>query len=60
MGLGLAISYGILNAHDGSIEFCSEEGKGTKFTLKIPMSLGAAHSTDENVRTADSPLVRST
>jgi two-component system NtrC family sensor kinase len=40
-GLGLAISYGILKAHDGSIEFSSEEGKGTEFTLKIPLSLGA-------------------
>jgi two-component system, NtrC family, sensor kinase len=39
-GLGLAISYGILKAHDGSIEFSSEEGKGTEFTLKIPLSLG--------------------
>lgn len=40
-GLGLAISYGILKAHDGSIEFSSEEGSGTEFTLKIPLSLGA-------------------
>ena len=41
-GLGLAISYGILKAHDGSIELVSEEGKGTEFTLKIPLSLGAS------------------
>jgi two-component system NtrC family sensor kinase len=38
-GLGLAISYGIVKAHRGSIEFSSEEGKGTKFTLRIPASL---------------------
>jgi len=38
-GLGLAISYGIVKAHQGSIEFSSEEGKGTEFVLKIPTSL---------------------
>jgi two-component system NtrC family sensor kinase len=38
-GLGLAISYGIVKAHQGSIEFSSEEGKGTEFTVKIPTSL---------------------
>lgn len=38
-GLGLAISYGIIKAHNGSIEFSSEDGKGTEFTLRIPASL---------------------
>lgn len=38
-GLGLAISYGIVKAHRGSIEFSSEEGKGTEFILRIPASL---------------------
>jgi two-component system NtrC family sensor kinase len=38
-GLGLAISYGIVKAHRGSIEFSSEEGRGTEFTVKIPTSL---------------------
>ena len=38
-GLGLAISYGIVKAHHGSIEFSSEEGKGTEFVVKIPTSL---------------------
>jgi two-component system NtrC family sensor kinase len=35
-GLGLAISYGIVKAHQGSIEFTSEPGQGTEFVLKIP------------------------
>jgi two-component system NtrC family sensor kinase len=43
-GLGLAISYGIVKAHRGSIEFSSEEGKGTVFVLKIPTSLQAEAS----------------
>ncbi len=40
-GLGLAISYGIVKAHQGSIEFSSEPGKGTAFVLKIPTGLRA-------------------
>ena len=40
-GLGLAISYGIVKAHQGSIEFSSEPGKGTEFMLRIPMELRA-------------------
>ena len=38
-GLGLAISYGIVKAHNGSIDFSSEPGKGTEFVLKIPTGL---------------------
>jgi two-component system NtrC family sensor kinase len=38
-GLGLAISYGIVKAHNGSIEFSSEPGQGTEFVLKIPTGL---------------------
>ncbi len=37
-GLGLAISYGIMRAHQGSMEFSSKAGEGTEFTLKIPVS----------------------
>jgi two-component system NtrC family sensor kinase len=48
-GLGLAISYGILKAHNGSIDFSSEEGKGTEFTLKIPLSLGSVAAPAETV-----------
>lgn len=40
-GLGLAISYGIVKAHQGSIEFSSEPGKGTEFMLRIPTELRA-------------------
>lgn len=39
-GLGLAISYGIVKAHNGSIECSSVEGEGTEFTVKIPISAG--------------------
>ncbi len=37
-GLGLAISYGIIKAHKGTISVESEVGKGTTFTVKIPVA----------------------
>lgn len=36
-GLGLAVSYGIIERHHGQIEVQSEEGKGTTFTVKLPL-----------------------
>jgi two-component system NtrC family sensor kinase len=36
-GLGLAVSYGIIQQHGGSIEVESEEGKGTKFIIALPV-----------------------
>ena len=35
-GLGLAVSYGIIDRHRGQIEVQSEEGKGTTFIIKLP------------------------
>lgn len=37
MGLGLSICYGIIKDHDGSIEVSSEKGKGTTFTVRLPI-----------------------
>ena len=37
-GLGLAISYGIMRAHQGSMEFSTQAGEGTEFILKIPIT----------------------
>ncbi len=36
-GLGLAISYSIIQKHQGSIEVQSQVGKGSTFTVKIPV-----------------------
>ena len=39
MGLGLSLSYKIIEKHRGKIEVESEEGKGTEFTIKLPLSV---------------------
>lgn len=36
-GLGLSVSYGIIQDHNGRIEVESQVGKGTTFTIMIPM-----------------------
>lgn len=36
-GLGLFVSYGIVNSHNGNIEVESEVGKGTTFTVQLPL-----------------------
>ena len=38
-GLGLSISYGIIKKHDGQIEVESTVGKGTIFTITLPIGL---------------------
>ncbi|MGG3886699.1 ATP-binding protein [Brevibacillus panacihumi] len=38
MGLGLAISQELVRLHEGSIEASSVRGKGTTFTVKLPIS----------------------
>jgi two-component system NtrC family sensor kinase len=38
VGLGLAVSYGIVQAHGGDIEVKSKPGEGTTFVLSLPLT----------------------
>ena len=46
VGLGLAISYGIVKEHNGKLSVNSKLGKGTTFTVSLPIAdekVGAVH-----------------
>jgi signal transduction histidine kinase len=42
-GLGLSVAYGTIKRHGGRIEVESEEGKGTTFTISIPITREVTH-----------------
>jgi signal transduction histidine kinase len=54
-GLGLAIVRAIVESHGGSIAFTSDEGRGTTFTVSLPL---AASNTAGNAHRAMTSLLR--
>lgn len=46
-GLGLAVSWGIVEAHGGALEVHSDPGQGTCFTLRIPAAAGSGEGTGQ-------------
>ena len=47
-GLGLVISKKMITSHEGTIEAQSTFGKGSTFTVTLPLAPGEADSSDEN------------
>src|SRR5581483_12341879 len=49
VGLGLAVSRNIVERHGGKIAVQSQLGKGTRFTVTLPLQPMVAHTPDEKV-----------
>jgi two-component system NtrC family sensor kinase len=49
-GLGLSVSYGIINDHGGEIRAESELGKYTRFVIELPIAREAPESLDRRIR----------
>jgi len=49
VGLGLSVSYGIIETHQGEITIASEPGKGTTFTVTFPVWTGARDGERKNI-----------
>lgn len=54
-GMGLAVSFGIIRRHEGSIDVESEQGRGTTFRISLPkVASVAARNTAEDQAVEDS------
>lgn len=47
-GMGLAVSFGIIRRHDGSIEVDSEPGRGTTFRISLPKAVASKTKTSDS------------
>ncbi len=45
-GLGMSITYGIIQKHNGEIELTSEVGQGTEFAIRLPKKLQKVKKTE--------------
>ena len=57
-GLGLSVSYSIIERHSGSISVVSEPGQGTNFTIDLPAVVSETSSDDTTVTVGEAPSLR--
>src|ERR1044072_8049217 len=60
MGLGLAVSYGIIRRHEGTVDVESQSGAGTTFRIRLPISnCKMASNSERNLFPASPPPLKS-
>jgi signal transduction histidine kinase len=52
-GLGMSITFGIIEKHNGKIDLISEVGKGTEFVITLPKNIKKAEKSKEEKVTED-------
>jgi len=57
-GLGLSVSYSIIERHSGSISVISEPGSGTNFTIDLPAVVAETASADITETIGEAPSLR--
>ena len=50
VGLGLAVLYGIVEAHEGEVDVTSRRNEGTTFTVTLPLKPGGGAAGSEEVQ----------
>lgn len=54
-GMGLAVSFGIVRRHNGSIEVDSEVGRGTTFRIALPLASHTGENANQSVSQTGAP-----
>jgi PAS domain S-box-containing protein len=57
-GLGLSVSYSIIERHEGLISVVSVPGKGTEFTIDLPAAMAESSTEEASAAPADIPRLR--